>query len=45
MASIASRNLVDALLRVERTTFQDRDRPGDEVHARQPADRFADARP
>ena len=36
MASISSRNLVDAVLRVERMTFQERDRLGDEVHARQP---------
>ena len=36
MASISSRNLVDAVLRVERMTFQDRERLADEVHARQP---------
>ena len=36
MASISSRNLVDAVLRVERMTFQDRERLAEEVHARQP---------
>ena len=36
MASISSRNLVDAMLRVERMTFQDRERLTEEVHARQP---------
>ena len=36
MASISSRNLVDAVLRVERMTFQERDRLADEVYARQP---------
>jgi hypothetical protein len=36
MASISSRNLVGAVLRVERMTFQDRERLAEEVHARQP---------
>ena len=36
MASISSRNLVDAVLRVERMTFEERERLADEVHARQP---------
>ena len=36
MASISSRNLVDAVLRVERMSFQDRERLAEEVHARQP---------
>ena len=36
MASISSRNLVDAVLRVEAMSFQERDRLADEVHARQP---------
>lgn len=36
MASISSRNLVDAVLRVERMTFRDRERLAEEVHARQP---------
>ena len=36
MASISSRNLVDAVLRVERMSFAERDRLADEVHARQP---------
>jgi len=36
MASISSRNLVDAVLRVERMTFQDRERLADEVHSQQP---------
>ena len=36
MASISSRNLVDAVLRVERMSFQDRERLADEIHARQP---------
>lgn len=36
MASISSRNLVDAVLRVEAMTFQDRERLADEVHAGQP---------
>ena len=36
MASISSRNLVDAVLRVEAMNFQERDRLADEVHARQP---------
>ena len=36
MASISSRNLVDAVLRVEAMSFQDRDRLADEVHSRQP---------
>ena len=36
MASISSRNLVDAVLRVQAMSFQDRDRLADEVHSRQP---------
>lgn len=36
MASISSRNLVDAVLRVERMTLQDRARLAEEVRARQP---------
>ena len=36
MASISSRNLVDAVLRVDRMTFQDRERLAEEIHARQP---------
>ena len=36
MASISSRNLVDAVLRVERMTLQGRERLADEVHSRQP---------
>ena len=36
VASISSRNLVDAVLRVERTSFTERERLADEVHARQP---------
>ena len=36
MASISSRHLVDAVLRVEAMSFQERDRLADEVHARQP---------
>ena len=36
MASISSRNLVDAVLRVERLSFQERERLADEIHARQP---------
>ena len=36
MASISSRNLVDAVLRVERMSFQDRERLAEEVHDRQP---------
>ena len=36
MASISSRNLVDAVLRVERMSFTERERLADEVHARQP---------
>ena len=36
MASISSRNLVDAVLRVERMTFQDRERLAKEIHAAQP---------
>jgi hypothetical protein len=36
MASISGRNFVDAVLRVERMTFQDRERLADEVHVRQP---------
>ena len=35
-ASISSRNLVDAVLRVERMSFTERERLVDEVHARQP---------
>ena len=36
MASISSRHLVDAVLRVERMSFTERERLADEVHARQP---------
>ena len=36
MASISSRNLVDAALRVERMSFAERERLADEVHAQQP---------
>ena len=36
MASISSRNLVDAVLRVERMSFDDRVRLGEEVHTAQP---------
>jgi hypothetical protein len=36
MASISSRNLVDAVLRVERMSFTERERLAEEVHARQP---------
>ena len=36
MPSISSRNLVDAVLRFEQMTFQDRERLADEVHAGQP---------
>ena len=36
MASISSRNLVDAVLRVEQMTFKDRERLADQVHAGQP---------
>jgi len=36
MASISSRNLVDAVLCVERMSFTERERLADEVHARQP---------
>ena len=36
MASISSRNLVDAVLHVERMTFQDRERLAEEVHTQQP---------
>jgi len=36
MASISSSNLVDAVLRVERMSFTERDRLADEVHASQP---------
>lgn len=36
MASISSRNLVDAVLRVERMSFTKRERLADEVHERQP---------
>jgi hypothetical protein len=37
VASISSRNLFDAVLRVERLTFKDRERLAEEVHARQPS--------
>ena len=36
MASISSRNLARAVLRVERMTVQDRERLADEVHSWQP---------
>ena len=36
LASISSRHLVDAVLRVERMSFTERERLADEVHARQP---------
>lgn len=36
MASISSRNLVDAVLRVERMSSAERERVAEEVHARQP---------
>jgi len=36
MPSISSRNLVDAVLRVEKMSFEERERLADEVHARQP---------
>ena len=36
MSSISSRNLVDAVLRVERMSFAERERLADEVHASQP---------
>ena len=36
MASISSRNLVDAILRVERMSFRDRERLAEEVQDRQP---------
>jgi len=36
MASISSRNLVDAVLRVKRMRFRDRERLAEEVHDRQP---------
>ena len=36
MASISSRNLVDAVLRVERMSFQKREALANEIHARQP---------
>ena len=36
MASISSRDLVDAVLRVERMTFQDRERLAEEIHEAQP---------
>ena len=39
VASISSRNLVDAVQRVERMTFRDRERLAEEVHDQQP-DRF-----
>ena len=35
-ASISSRNLVDAVLRVERMSFRARKRFADEIHARHP---------
>ena len=45
MASISSRNLVDAVQRVERMTFKDRERLAEEVHARQPNLFFSPGRP
>ena len=36
MASISSRNLVDAVLRVEQMTLKDRERLAEEVHEEQP---------
>lgn len=36
MASISSRNLVDAVLRVEQMGFHESERLADEIHARQP---------
>ena len=36
MTAITSRLLVDAVLRVERMTFKQRERLADEIHARQP---------
>ena len=36
MASISSRHLVDAVLRVERMSIQERERLAEEVHAEQP---------
>ena len=36
MASISNRNLVDAVLRVERMSFTEHERLADEIHARQP---------
>ena len=36
MASICSRTLVNAALRVERMSLEERERLADEVHARQP---------
>lgn len=36
MASISSSNLVDAVLRVERMTFRQREQLAEEVHAQQP---------
>ena len=36
MASISSRNLVDAVLRFERMSLQERERLAEEVHAEQP---------
>ena len=36
MASISNRNLVDAVLSVERMSFAEREQLADEVHARQP---------
>jgi hypothetical protein len=36
MTSISSRILVDAVLRLDRMTFQDRERLAEEIHARQP---------
>ena len=36
MASISSRNLVDAVLRVDRMTFRDREQLAEQIHTRQP---------
>ena len=36
MPSISSRNLVDAVLRVERMSFAERERLAEEIHGRQP---------
>ena len=41
MASISSRNLVDAVLRVKRMRFRDRERLAEEVHDRQPNHSFS----